>query len=160
MWNGFSPVSITLPSNQFGEYGGFHRWAADYPKSDRQFLVGVQRLTRIDTRPTGQILDADSDELFNYPWLYVEDAGRWRLSDQESARLREYLLRGGFLYADDTHGDDEWDIFMEGMHEIFPDRPVEDLKTTTKYFTSCTIWTIACKFPAPGLYGETAVTRR
>jgi len=121
-------------SNQFGEYGGFHRWAADYPKSDRQFIVGVRRLTRVDTRATGQILDADSDELFNYPWLYVEDAGRWRLSDQECARLREYLLRGGFLYADDTHGDDEWDIFMEGMHKIFPDRPVEDLSNDDEIF--------------------------
>ncbi len=129
----FSRFNYTA-SEQYGYFGGFHRWAADYPKSDRQFLVGVKRLTRVDTRPTGQILDAKSDELFNYPWLYVEDAGRWQLSEQEAARLRQYLLRGGFLFADDTHGDEEWEIFMDGIHRIFPDRPVEDLKDDDEIF--------------------------
>jgi hypothetical protein len=121
-------------SNQFDYFGVFHRWAADYPKSDRQFLMGVRRLTRIDTRPTGQVLDADSRELLNYPWLYVEDAGRWLLSEQGAARLREYLLRGGFLFADDTHGDEEWQIFLNGLQMIFPDRPIEDLKNDDEIF--------------------------
>ena len=97
-------------ASQFGFYRGFHRWAADYPKSDRQFLRGVQRLTRVETRPTGQILDADTDDLFNYPWLYVEDAGQWHLTEAEATRLREYMLRGGFFFVDDSHGDQEWEI--------------------------------------------------
>jgi hypothetical protein len=121
-------------SNQVAYFGGFHRWAADYPKSDRQFLAGVRRQTRMDSRPTGQILDADSDELLTYPWLYVEDAGRWLLSEQEATRLREYLLRGGFLFADDTHGDQEWGILLEGMRKIFPDRPIEDLNNDDEIF--------------------------
>src|SRR5690606_19846998 len=64
---------------------------------------------------------------FDYPWLYVVEPGTWGLSTSQAERLREYLLRGGFLMADDFHGEYEWQVFMAGLRRIFPDRPVEDL---------------------------------
>jgi hypothetical protein len=33
-------------NNDEGGFRRFHLWAADYPKADRQFTMGVQRLTR------------------------------------------------------------------------------------------------------------------
>ena len=92
------------------EYGGIRRfqlWRADYPKADRQFTMGVRRLTRLHARGVEQIVDADSDELFNWPWIYMEHGNGWNLTEDEAARLRQYLLRGGFLLSDDTHGDYE-----------------------------------------------------
>jgi hypothetical protein len=118
---------------QYGRYG-FQRWAADYPKADRQFIPGVRRLTRVEARSTEQIEDADSDELYDWPWIYIEDAGGWRLSAAQAARLREYLLRGGFLFADDSHGDYEWSVLTEGMRMIFPDRAIEDLPDGDEIF--------------------------
>ena len=41
--------------------------------------------------------------------------------------MREYLLRGGFLYMDDFWGPEEWDRFDETMKVIFPDRPIVDI---------------------------------
>jgi hypothetical protein len=111
---------------EFGYYQ-FQRWAADYPKADRQFVRGVKRLTLIDARSTEHVVDANSDELFNYPWLYMEDGGAWRLSYGQAARLREYLMRGGFLMADDSHGNEEWENLVAGLHAILPGRPIEDL---------------------------------
>jgi hypothetical protein len=118
---------------QYGRFG-FRRWAADYPKADRQFIRGVRRLTRLEARSTEQLIDLDSDELYNWPWLYVEDGGGWRLSEKQAARLREYLLRGGFLMADDSHGDYEWQVFVDGMRMVFPDRQVEDLADKDEIF--------------------------
>jgi hypothetical protein len=118
---------------QYGRFG-FERWAADYPKADRQFIPGVRRLTRLEVRSTEQIVDANSDDLYNWPWIYIEDAGGWRLSEPQAARLREYLLRGGFLMADDSHGDYEWEVLTQGMHMIFPDRAVEDLPNGDEIF--------------------------
>jgi Domain of unknown function (DUF4159) len=118
---------------QYGRFG-FLRWAADYPKADRQFVRGVKRLTRLDVRSTEQVVDLDTDEIYNWPWLYVEDGGGWRLSDKQAARLRDYLLRGGFLMADDSHGDYEWEVFAEGMHRIFPERDIEDLTDKDEIF--------------------------
>src|ERR1019366_3042016 len=118
---------------QYGRFG-FQRWAADYPKADRQFILGVRRLPRVQSRSTEQVVDADSDDLYNWPWIYIEDAGGWRLTESQARRLREYLLRGGFLMADDSHGDYEWQVLLEGMHMIFPDRPIEELPNEDEIF--------------------------
>ncbi len=111
---------------EFGSYR-FQRWAADYPKADRQFIRGVKRLTRIDARSTEHIVDANSDELFNYPWIYAEDPGAWQLNEAQAKRLREYVERGGFIMLDDSFGDREWATMKEGVQMILPDRPIEDL---------------------------------
>jgi hypothetical protein len=111
-----------------GGYRYFQLWKADYPKADRQFTMGVQRLTRLHARGMEQVVDADSDDLFNWPWIYMEHGGGWTLNEAEAARLRRYLLRGGFLLSDDTHGDYEWQPLVRGLAMIFPDRAVEDLK--------------------------------
>jgi len=120
-------------NSQFGRFR-FQRWAADYPKSDRQFVVGVRRLTRLHARSTEHLIDSKSDELYDWPWLYVEDAGAWHMTEDQAARLREYLLRGGFLMADDSHGDFEWQTFLAGMRMIFPNRPIEDLENQDEIF--------------------------
>jgi hypothetical protein len=119
------------------EVGGFWRfplWRADYPKADRQFTMGVRRLTRLHARGVEQVVDADSDELFNWPWIYMEHGNGWNLTEDEAVRLRQYLLRGGFLLSDDTHGDREWESLVEGFALIFPGRPIEDLKNDDEIF--------------------------
>ena len=120
--------------DEFGGYRRFQLWRADYPKADRQFTRGVRRLTRLHARSVEQIVDADSDDLFNWPWIYMEHGNGWTLTDDEVARLREYLLRGGFLLSDDTHGDDEWEALVRGLEMIFPGRQIEDLKNDDEIF--------------------------
>jgi hypothetical protein len=123
----------------FGFRGrGFHRWAADYPKSDRQLVQGVRRLTRLHARSEPQIVDLDSDDVFNWPWLFAEDIGTavatgWP-TEAQAQRLREYLLRGGFMMADDTHGDQEWENLVAAMRMVFPERPIEDLDNSDQIF--------------------------
>jgi len=121
--------------NEWG-YGmrGFQRWAADYPKADRQFVMGVRRLTRLHARPIEEVVDAGSDEIFNWPWLYVEDGGAWSITEIEATRVRDYLLRGGFMMVEDSHGDYEWENFARDMQTIFPGRLIEDLRDDDEIF--------------------------
>ena len=109
--------------------GGWRRgsWGTDANKAERVFTQGVRRLTRIQARSVEEILDVDSDEMFNWPWMYAVEVGHWRLSEAQAKRLRDYLDRGGFLMVDDFHGSREWDVFEEGLRQIFPDRVVIDL---------------------------------
>jgi hypothetical protein len=135
--------------NEFGGgFRGFQRWAADYPKADRQFVMGVRRLTRLHARPIEEVVDADSGEMFNWPWIYVEDGGWWTINESQAARMREYLLKGGFLMIDDSHGDYEWDNFMRGMNMILPDRPVEDLTDKDEIFH--VVYDLDERFQIPG----------
>jgi hypothetical protein len=117
-----------------GYFRGGGSWATDYPKADRQFVQGVRRLTRLHTRSVEQVVDIDSDDLFSYPWIYATEVGNWELDDRQAQRLRDYLLRGGFLMTDDFHGTYEWDVFLQGIQKVFPDRPIVDLEDTEQIF--------------------------
>ena len=73
-------------------YGRWSSWSRDYPKADRQFLIALRRLTRIQARPTEQVVDLDSDEIFNYPWVYAVQVQTWTFTEPEAKRLREGRL--------------------------------------------------------------------
>jgi hypothetical protein len=60
--------------------------------------------------------------------------GTWDFTDEQGARMRAYLLRGGFLMVDSFHGVAEWESFLIGMRKIFPDRPIEDLENKDEIF--------------------------
>jgi Domain of unknown function (DUF4159) len=108
-------------------FGGRPRWMTDWPEAETHLLGGVRRLTRIATAPEGQYLSILDDTVFDHPWLYAVEVGSWSLSDAEAARLRDYLLRGGFLMVDDFHGTREWAVFTQSMHKVFPDRAIVDI---------------------------------
>jgi hypothetical protein len=134
----------------FGGFGGFRGggWSEDYPKADRQFVEGLRRLTRLDARPTQQVLEPDSDDLFNWPWLYAVNVATWDFTDTQAARMREYLLRGGFLMVDSFHGVAEWESFLIGMRKIFPNRPIEDLENKDEIFH--VLYDLDERFQVPG----------
>jgi len=108
--------------------GGFGRgwWQQDWPEAEDHFTQNLRRITRINTGESVAVRLTD-ENLFDFPWLYVTQAGYWDLSDEEVARLREYLLRGGFLMADDFWGEGELEVFATTMARVFPDRPLVDL---------------------------------
>jgi hypothetical protein len=141
---------LRYPSVRSGGYWGFRgSWTTDYPKADRQFLQGVRRLTRINARSVEQVVDLDTDDIFNYPWVYAVEVGHWNLSDEQAKKLREYLLRGGFLMTDDFHGTWEWDIFMSSMSRVFPDRPVVDIQDSDAIFH--VLYDLDERFQVPGI---------
>jgi hypothetical protein len=111
-----------------GGFGAFRPWwAIDYPEAEYHFRQGVRRLTRIAMADDSRHIPLTDDALFDYPWLFAQQVGRWALSNEETSRLREYLLRGGFMVADDFHGPWQWDIFAEAMSRVFPDRTIVDI---------------------------------
>lgn len=108
-------------------FGRYFRWGIDANKGDRLFLGHLSRLTRIDVQPIETIIDASSDQIFEHPWLFAVSVGDWRLTDEEAARLRKYLDRGGFLMVDDFHNEREWGIFLSGIRQIDPGAQVVEL---------------------------------
>jgi hypothetical protein len=115
-----------------GGFGAF--WTMDYPRSDRHLLLAVRRLSRIHARSVEQPINIDEGDHYDWPWLYAVEPGHWQLTDDQAAGLREYLLRGGFLMVDDFHGSFEWQVFMQTLKRVFPDRQVVDLPATDAIF--------------------------
>ena len=104
-------------------------WIVDWPAADNHFTSGLQRLTRIDVGDPRHLSLTDS-KLFDYPWIYATQTGWWGLSPTEIARLREYLLRGGYLMTDDFWSIDpaQWQVFAGTMAQVLPGQAITDLE--------------------------------
>ena len=130
-------------------YGGMRGgWSQDFPRADGDCLIVLRRLTRIHAPSELNVVDIDSDEMFNYPWMYAVGVSSWTFSDDEAKRMRDYLLKGGFLMVDHFHGPDQWERFMAGMAQVLPDYTVEDLKDSDEIYH--VLYSIDEKFQIPG----------
>jgi len=124
----FEFARLFYSDGNYGWPGG--SWRVDFPDAEYHFTEGVSRLTRVEMGRNGVIVRFDDDSLFDYPWLYAVEVGYWRLGEYEAGRLREYLLRGGFMIVDDFHGSEEWLGFTESLNRVFPDRPIVEIPDT------------------------------
>lgn len=132
--NEFQFVRMIYADYNSGGWRRRGRWTTDAPEAETHFLGGIRRLTNVDAARDGIALDVADDAIFDYPFLYVVEPGYWYLDEPHAARLRDYLLRGGFLMADDFHGTREWGVFIESMQRVFPDRPIVDLADGDEVF--------------------------
>jgi hypothetical protein len=102
-------------------------WSIDFPKADRQFIIGVRRLTNIDAYEFENPIQLDDPNLRRYPFLYALEVGYMSLTPSEVQGLRDYLLAGGFLVIDDFWGTYEWRNFEVQMRRVLPDHGIVDL---------------------------------
>ena len=101
-------------------------WRTDYPESDINFSLRLSQLTTIEVnhdssgRIIHAVLELTDERLFDFPFIYMVEVGNLELDDVEAKRLREYLLRGGFLLVDDFWGDWDWANWEEQIRKAFP----------------------------------------
>ncbi|HVS12773.1 MAG TPA: DUF4159 domain-containing protein [Thermoanaerobaculia bacterium] len=107
---------------------GFASWTVDYPKADRQFMIGVRRLVEhLDAYEYENPILLTDPELQRYPFLYAVEPGHMLLSEAEVEGLRHYLLSGGFLVLDDFWGSWEWRNVESELERVLPGMPIVDL---------------------------------
>ena len=109
-------------------------WLVDWPASDRNFIWQLRKQTNIDAAPREKIIEVGASELFDYPFAYMLEVGSLRLNWSEAENLREYLLRGGFIFIDDFHGEREWRRFYTEFKKIFPKREPVDIPISHPIF--------------------------
>jgi hypothetical protein len=114
-------------------------WGTDYPGADLNFSTRLAELTKTDVKmgrgngedeiPDAVVVRPTDDALFQCPFILMEDAGTVRFNDLEAVRLRQYLLKGGFLLVSDYHGTYAKAQFDEEIGRILPPSkyPVVDL---------------------------------
>lgn len=121
--------------DNLGDRIGYPHWQADCSESEPHFIAAMNRLTRVDTNSESQSIALNDPRIYDYPMLYVVEAGFASFSPSEAENLREYLLRGGFLLVDDFHGSYQWSEFEGWMGQVFPDRDIVDIPPTHEIFS-------------------------
>ena len=110
-------------------------WVTDYPYADINLMTRLAELTktRVSRDGTGQpnhwVIRLTDDALFNCPFVMASDAGTIGLTPAEGVRLREYLLKGGFLWVDDFWGTEAWAQWESEIGRVLPpaEYPIQDV---------------------------------
>ena len=126
----FCRIAFSYSSN--GDGGG---WSVDYPRADINLSVRLSELTKtsISTDASGEpnhlVIRLTDPELFQCPFIMMTEVGAVYFSPEEAQRLREYLLKGGFLWADDFWGSYAWENWASEFSKVLPpnEYPMRDL---------------------------------
>ena len=110
-------------------------WNTDYPDADHNFSVRLAELTRTRVKfdagrePHFVVMPLTEPLLYHCPMIFMEDFGTARFGEDEVERLREYLLKGGFLWLDDSWGSYAWTMIVGELSRVLPpgEFPIVDI---------------------------------
>ncbi len=110
----------------------------DYPEADNNFIVGLREWagTNLKIAPRPEAMEIMDDRIFDYPIVYIVEPGGMELTDEQVAHLREYIMRGGFIFLDDFWGEYEWMNVQEQFKRILPEYEIKDLPLNHPIFHS------------------------
>ncbi len=100
------------------KYNGGGDWYANKTSLPNLIRFCKQQL-KINLADEEAVVEVGSPELFNYPLVHLTGHGNIVLSKDEALNLRNYLLAGGFLHADDNYGLNTF--FRREMKKVFPE---------------------------------------
>jgi hypothetical protein len=139
-----TPVNYGLPSVE----GGFtfcrlryertrnqrkSGWWDDYPASDFNFLSRFGELTTVTISrwsngdPGFAQVTLQDPDLFHCPFLKMQGGANYDFSPDEIATLRQYFLKGGFLWEDDNWTDSDWAYIRANLVRILPEYPIVEI---------------------------------
>jgi hypothetical protein len=115
------------------KYSGGGDWYND-PSAETNLLDFINRETTIKVKSEYVFVDISSDDIFNYPFLFITGHGNIVFSESEVVRLKKYLERGGFIYVDDDYGIDN--ALRRELKKIFPEQSFVELPFNHKIYHS------------------------
>lgn len=117
-------------------------WTTDYPSADQNLMIRLAELTTLDIsrgdleEPLHTVMRATDRNLFRCPFVFASDVGTLGFLDDEVTSMREYLLKGGFLWVDDFWGPKALEQFTTEMARVFPDYEVVELTPEHPIYSS------------------------
>ncbi len=119
-------------------------WSVDFPRADQNLSTRLSELTRTpvgrhaDGEPNHLLVNFTEPVLFRCPFVMATEVGTMFLTEEEAQALRDYLLKGGFLWVDDFWGEYAWDAFETQIRKVLPagTYPIVDLPIEHPIFHS------------------------
>lgn len=102
-------------------------WRTDFPAADVNMSIRFSELTRtrVAFHPSGEpkhvLVRATSPTLFRCPLVILTAPGSAIFRPEEAAALRTFLDKGGFIWADDFWGTDQWEQWEGEIRKVLPE---------------------------------------
>jgi hypothetical protein len=113
------------------KYGGGGDWYYGQTQIPN-LLKGLRERTNIDAGIKQEVIQLTDKKLYSYPFIYMTGHGNVLFTDEEVKALRLYLMRGGFLWANDDYGLDK--SFRREMKKVFPEKDLVEVPFDHKIY--------------------------
>ena len=128
----FQFCRIAFRGNRAGDGAG---WSVDYPRADINMSIRLSELTKTRVSfsapqaPNHLVVQLTDASLFQCPFVMLTEVGAAFLDDAEATALRNYVLKGGFVWADDFWGEYAWQVWADQLGKALPpgQYPIRDL---------------------------------
>lgn len=118
--------------SKFAHSGG----SDDAPSALPNLLAVMQQEIGVESRSVTRPIAIGDEQIFNYPIAFMHGRRSFRLSEAERKQLREFVERGGFLFADAICANHEFvDSFRREMAATFKGAKLQPLPASHPLFT-------------------------
>ena len=126
-------ISFTISAQEVAilKYNGGGDWYAN-PTALPNLIdfTNINCNTAISKNPTS--VAVGSEDLFNFPMVFMTGHGNVLFSDQEIENLRKYLISGGFLHISDNYGLDKY--IRRELKKVFPNLELQEIPSSHPIF--------------------------
>ena len=126
-------ISFTISAQEVAilKYNGGGDWYAN-PTALSNLIDFTNKncITAISKNPVA--VAVDSEDLFNFPMVFMTGHGNVLFSDQEIENLRKYLISGGFLHISDNYGLDKY--IRRELKKVFPNLELQEIPSSHPIF--------------------------
>ena len=119
-------AAVIAPAQQIAllKYNGGGDWYANPTSLPNLIKFCNQSLgMTLDAKPA--TVEVGSADLYRYPFVHMTGHGNVAFTDAEAENLRNYLIAGGFLHADDNYGMSPY--IRAQMKKVFPELELVEL---------------------------------
>ncbi len=108
------------------KYNGGGDWYAN-PTAIPNLVAFANKNIKTNISKNPQAVTIGSEDIFNYPMLFMTGHGNVLFSDDETNNLRNYLISGGFLHVSDNYGLDKF--IRRELKKVFPKLELKEIPT-------------------------------
>jgi len=146
----FSVTRLIYTPNGYGRGARF--WDDDTPDSDLNLGFRLFEATSLKIHPGYNYIHITPEELAKNPFVYLAATNGLSFSEEELQALRAYLLKGGFMMAEDFWGDRSWSFVYSQFKRLFPDREPVELNLSHPIFHTVFDFKYLAQMPSVGVW--------
>ena len=106
------------------------------PRALKNLLTALNQTAGIAVSHQQRDLLLADPQVYNYPLIYMHGRQQFQLNKKERDNLRQYLERGGVLFADACCGAKLFDkSFRDMIQQVFPDKKLERIPLDNELFS-------------------------
>lgn len=114
------------------KYNGGGDWYAN-PTAIPNLIAFTNATIKTTISKNPKTVTVGSEDLFNFPMVFMTGHGNVTFSEREAENLKTYLISGGFLHISDNYGLDTY--IRKALKKVFPELELVEIPSNHKLYS-------------------------